>query len=102
MRISAKNLSWRKITCNKPAGELNLYRKTRVEYARGVKERKPPARGGFTPSTMSAGRRHFEAQGEFRAALAVFRRKMEAGADKTESTFAVGKYGCGGRLKALP
>ena len=40
-------------------------------------------------------------RGEFRAALAVFRRKMEAGADKTESTFAVGKYGCGGRLKKL-
>ena len=30
-------------------------------------------------------------------------RKMEAGADKTESTFAVGKYVCGGRqgLRAL-
>ena len=26
---------------------------------------------------------------------------MEAGADKTESTFAVGKYVCGGRLKEL-
>ena len=27
-----------------------------------MKERNPPARGGFTPSKMSAGRRHFEAQ----------------------------------------
>ena len=26
-----------------------------------LKEQKPPARGGFTPSEMSAGRRHFEA-----------------------------------------
>ena len=41
-------------------------------------------------------------RGKFRAALAVFRRKMEAQADKTESTFAAGKYVCGGRLKALP
>ena len=40
-------------------------------------------------------------RGGFRAALAVFRRKMEAGADKTESTFAVGKYVCGARLKKL-
>ena len=47
------------------------------------------------------GRRPLEAQGIFRAALAVFRRKMEAGADKTESTFAVGKYVCGRRLKKL-
>ena len=30
--------------------------------------------------------------GEFRAALAVFRRKMEAGADKTESQLAEGKH----------
>jgi hypothetical protein len=51
---------------------------------------------------MPAERRHFKAQREFRAALAVFRRKMEAQADKTESTFAAGKYVCGGRLKALP
>ena len=29
---------------------------------------------------------------EFRAALAVFRRKMEAGADNTESQFAEGKH----------
>jgi len=29
---------------------------------------------------------------EFRAALAVFRRKMEAGADKAESQFAEGKH----------
>ena len=31
-------------------------------------------------------------KGEFRAALAVFRRKMEAGADKTESQLAEGKH----------
>jgi hypothetical protein len=30
-----------------------------------MKERNPPARGGFTPSKMAAGRRHFEAQGYF-------------------------------------
>ncbi len=47
------------------------------------------------------GRRLLEAREMFRAALAVFRRKMEAGADKTESTFAVGKYVCGARLKKL-
>ena len=35
--------------------------------ARGVKERKTPARGVFTPSGMSAKRRHSEAQREFRA-----------------------------------
>ena len=29
---------------------------------------------------------------EFRAALAIFRRKMEAGADKAESQFAEGKH----------
>jgi hypothetical protein len=55
----------------------------------------------LTPSEQSPVRRLFEAQGVFRAALAVFRRKMEAGADKTESTFAVGKYVCDGRLKKL-
>jgi len=57
----------------------------------------------LTPSKQPAGRRLFEAQGIFAASLAVFRRKMEAGADKTESTFAVGKYVCGGRqgLRAL-
>ncbi len=29
-----------------------------------MKERKPPARGGFTPSETPAGRRRFEAQKE--------------------------------------
>ena len=44
-----------------------------------VKERNPSTEAeGLTPSEQSAGRRLFEAQGEFRAALAVFRRKMEA------------------------
>jgi hypothetical protein len=32
----------------------------------GVKERKSPARGDFTPSKTSPGRRRFEAQREFR------------------------------------
>ena len=71
-------------------------------YLKSAKERKPPAREGFTPSKQPTGRSLFEAHGKFCTALAVFRRKMEAGADKTESTFAVGKYVCGARLKALP
>ncbi len=61
----------------------------------------PPARGG---RIILSGRRpadRLKRVGGFRAALAVFRRKMEAGADKTESTFAEGKYVCGARLKEL-
>ncbi|MBQ3227269.1 MAG: hypothetical protein IJB43_01665 [Clostridia bacterium] len=69
--------------------------------AKGEGAKTSPVRGGFTPSKRAAGRRPFEAQGEFRTALAVFRRKMEAEADKAESTFAVGKYVCGARLKEL-
>ena len=53
-------------------------------------------------SETPAGRRRFGSiKGKFRAALSVFQRKMEAGADKTEPTFAVGKYVCDGRLKKL-
>jgi hypothetical protein len=66
-----------------------------------VKEQKPTASGRFYSFQNAGGRRHFEAQREFRAALSVFLRKMEAQADKTESTFAAGKYVCGGRLKKL-
>ena len=43
-------------------------------------------------SEQSAGAPPARSAGEFRAALAVFRRKMEAGADKTESQFAEGKH----------
>ncbi|MBQ1196471.1 MAG: hypothetical protein IIX44_09535 [Clostridia bacterium] len=38
---------------------------------RRVKEQNPPARGGFTPSGMSTGRRHSEAQGKVSTAAAV-------------------------------
>ena len=62
----------------------------RVAKGKGAKT--SPVRGGFTPSKRAAGRRPFEAQGEFRTALAVFRKKMEAGADKTESQLAAGKH----------
>ena len=75
-----------------------------------VNEQKPPARGGFAHSKRvvpfdalrQIGAACSKHKREFRAALSVFRRKMEAGADKTESTFAEGKYVCGRRLKAPP
>ena len=55
----------------------------------------------FLFETPAERRRFGSIKGKFRAALSVFQRKMEAGADKTEPTFAVGKYVCGGRLKEL-
>ncbi len=57
--------------------------------------------GWFYSFRTACGAQSVRSTRKFRAALAVFRRKMEAGADKTESTFAVGKYVCGGRLKKL-
>ena len=65
-----------------------------------VNEQKPPARGGFTHSKRvvpfdalrQIGAARLKHQREFRAALSVFRRKMEAGADKTESQLAEGKH----------
>ena len=48
--------------------------------------------GLLTLPEPSAGRSQLEARREFRAALAVFRRKMEAEADKAESQLAEGKY----------
>ena len=65
-----------------------------------VNEQKPPARGGFTHSEhvdifdtlCQIGVACSERKREFRAALAVFRRKMEAWADKTESQLAKGKH----------
>ena len=58
-----------------------------------VNEQKPPARGGFAHSKRvvpfdalrQIGAACSESKREFRAARSVFRRKMEAEADKTES-----------------
>ena len=80
---------------------IQILKRRLFRVAKGEGAKTSPVRGGFTPSKRAAGRRPFEAQGEFRTALAVFRRKMEAEADKAESTFAVGKYVCGARLKEL-
>ena len=91
MKKRPENLSFRGIIRTNIAVVMN-----------GVKERKPPAREVLLLPSGRQGRRQFEAHWRFRAALSVFRRKMEAEADKTESTFAEGKYVCGRRLKALP
>jgi len=45
-----------------PQKAQNLYRNCATESRAGVKEQKPPARGGFTPSKQPAGRSLFEAQ----------------------------------------
>ena len=57
-------------------GWVGSQRRAEIPHQKRVKEQKPPARGGFTPSEPPAGRSRFEAQGSFEL--------------------------CGARLKALP
>ena len=54
-RISSSGICRREITCMNPQEDEISVEKPRDEVARRVKERKPPAKGGFTPSKRSPG-----------------------------------------------
>ena len=62
--LASANITSPKAKYHSRVARISLRPTGAAPFGRGVKERKPPARGGFTPSKRSAGRRPFEAQGD--------------------------------------